>query len=277
MAVLYAGSVVAWAVGGARVRSAGCAAGRGRAARVPGVRADVPRGVERADLRGRVLALGVARRARGAGRRRLAGSPSRVLGVALLALIRPGNAVLLAFAVFPLVLAGRRRERLTARRRISRWPRSPARRLGGPERRALRRLRARARRQRGDSFLPRLHHGQDRRARQRAGVTPSRGGGAATLVTRDPYKSYGVTGRRGLPQRQLPHPRGLLSPVGPVFGWDTNYSVLRKAGIEAVQQASRRVRVRRARHDLAAAERVVLPHAAGEARAARAPRRSTAR
>ncbi len=50
---------------------------------------------------------------------RAAQSPSRArfalagAGVALLALIRPGNAVLLAFAVFPFVVPGDRRERVT--------------------------------------------------------------------------------------------------------------------------------------------------------------------
>ena len=59
------------------------------------------------------------------------------LGVALLALIRPGNAVLLAFAVFPFVLPGDWRDPHEMGRRVSRRRRRPARRLGGAERRRV--------------------------------------------------------------------------------------------------------------------------------------------
>ena len=106
MAVLFAGVGRRLGRGGARVRRARSAARRGRAARLPGLRPDVPRALERAALRGGVRALGIARRARGANSRRPRASRSSGLGVALLALIRPGNAVLLAFVLFPLRPAG---------------------------------------------------------------------------------------------------------------------------------------------------------------------------
>src|SRR6478672_2985716 len=112
MAVLYAGSVVAWAV----------------AARAFGTRAALlvatallaypAYGLMFHEVSSEPLfaaafslwALLVVRATRvpSPARFALAGA-----GVALLALIRPGNAVLLAFAVFPFVLPGDRRQRLT--------------------------------------------------------------------------------------------------------------------------------------------------------------------
>ena len=63
MAVLFAGSVVAWGVAARAFGTRAAPARRGRAARLPGLRPDVPRALERAALRGGVRALGVARRA----------------------------------------------------------------------------------------------------------------------------------------------------------------------------------------------------------------------
>ena len=122
MAVLFAGSVVAWAAAARGVREPRGAARRRRAARVPGLRPDVPRGLERADLRRGVLALGIARRARGGSTRRSRASRSAGLGVALLALIRPGNAVLLAFVALPARARGSSSTRVVKRRPRSSSP-----------------------------------------------------------------------------------------------------------------------------------------------------------
>ena len=108
MAELYAGSIVA----GPRRRAASGRAlprGRGCAPRVSGLRTDVPRALERARLRCRVAGWACSSRGPRApyvGRFALVG-----LGVAVLALVRPGNAVLLAFGSCHFSLAGSRRAR----------------------------------------------------------------------------------------------------------------------------------------------------------------------
>ena len=52
---------------------------------------------------------------------------------------------------------------------------------------------ARPRRQRDRPLLPRVHHRPHRLARERPGVAAPRRGDAAHLLTREPYRSYGVT------------------------------------------------------------------------------------
>jgi hypothetical protein len=56
------------------------------------------------------------------------------------------------------------------------------------------------------------------------------------LVTRDPYKSYGVTVGEVFRSGSFRIHEDFYLLSDQVFGWDTNYSVLRKAGIEAVEQ-----------------------------------------
>ena len=178
-------------LGGCRagVRRA-CRAARGRGApRLSGLRPDVPRALERAGVRGGVRALGAPRHARSD---RAVDAAFRVagLGVALLALVRPGNALLLAFAVFPFVLpAAWRAARRSGRAPSSSQAVAAARRLGGPERRSLRRLLPRARRQRRDSVLPRVHHRPHRVAGQRPRLSPPR------------ERRSGRTCSRGIPTR----------------------------------------------------------------------------
>jgi hypothetical protein len=167
-------------------------------------------------------------------------SPARFalvgLAIALLALIRPGNAVLIAFGVFPLVLPGRRNERLVRAGAL----------LGA----AIVPLLAWA-------VLNGVRFGDYALARGGNAVIPfyrafitdkivSPENGPASrrlaeavrrhLVTRNPYKAYGVTVgdvfRSG--SFRIHEDMYLLSDQ--VFGWDTNYSVLRKAGIEAVEK-----------------------------------------
>jgi hypothetical protein len=56
------------------------------------------------------------------------------------------------------------------------------------------------------------------------------------LVTRDPYKSYGVTVDDVFRSGSFRIHEDLYLLSDEVFGWDTNYSVLRKTGIEAVEK-----------------------------------------
>jgi hypothetical protein len=55
------------------------------------------------------------------------------------------------------------------------------------------------------------------------------------LVTRDPYKSYGVTTADVFRSGSFRIHEDFYLLSDQVFGWDTNYSMLRKAGIEAVR------------------------------------------
>ncbi|MFY9580302.1 MAG: hypothetical protein WAQ33_13385, partial [Gaiellaceae bacterium] len=55
------------------------------------------------------------------------------------------------------------------------------------------------------------------------------------LLTRDPYKSYGVTLDKVFSSGSFRIHEDLYLLSDQVFGWDSNYSILRKAGIEAVR------------------------------------------
>ena len=59
-------------------------------------------------------------------------------------------------------------------------------------------------------------------------------------MTRDPYKSYGVTPEKVFSSGSFRIHEDLYLLSDQVFGWDSDYSVLRKAGIEAVQKHPRR-------------------------------------
>jgi hypothetical protein len=56
------------------------------------------------------------------------------------------------------------------------------------------------------------------------------------LITRDPYKSYGVTVDDVFRSGSFRIHEDLYLLSDEYFGWDSNYSVLRKAGIEAVRK-----------------------------------------
>jgi hypothetical protein len=167
-------------------------------------------------------------------------SPARFalvgLAIALLALIRPGNAALIAFVVFPLVLPGRRNERLAragallgaAVVPLLAWAVLNGVRFGDY---ALARG--------GNAVIPFYRAFiTDKIVSPENGPASRRLAEAVRhhLVTRNPYKAYGVTVgdvfRSG--SFRIHEDMYLLSDQ--VFGWDTNYSVLRKAGIEAVEK-----------------------------------------
>ncbi len=177
-------------------------------------------------------ALLVTRAARvpSAGRFALAG-----LGVAVLALVRPGNAVLLAFGIFPFLVAG------TWRMRVERT---------------------------GAFFLAAVlpllawsvHNGArfDYWGLARGGnaivpfyrafitdhiISPENGPESRRLatamqrdlLTREPYRSYGVTLDELFAKGSFRVHEDLYLLSDQVFGWDSDYSVLRRAGVEGVR------------------------------------------
>jgi Dolichyl-phosphate-mannose-protein mannosyltransferase len=170
-------------------------------------------------------------------------APSRYalagLGIALLALIRPGNAVLLVFVVFPLVVGAGRRQRLVNAGALLvagllplvAWAVLNGIRFGDY---ALARG--------GNAVIP-LYRAYitDKIVKPENGPASRRLERAVRehLVTRNPYKGYGVTVadvfRGGSPR--IHEDFYLLSDQ--YFGWDTNYSVLRKVGLEAVRKHPR--------------------------------------
>ena len=201
--------------GGPELRATSRTRHSGRSSRLSGLRPDVPRARERDDVRGRLCALGASRRTGGhttpsVGRFALVG-----LGIALLALIRPGNAVLLAFVAFPLLVVGTWRNRL-------RW-------AGAIALAAVLPLAAWT-----------VHNGLrfDTWALARGGnaiipfyrafitdhiVAPENGEASRRLaaamqqhlLTRDPYRSYDVTLDELFRRRELPRARGPLHPLRP--------------------------------------------------------------
>jgi hypothetical protein len=157
------------------------------------------------------------------------------LGLALLALIRPGNALLLWFVVFPFLLPGSWRARLT-------W-------AGAFLAAAVVPLVAWA-------VLNGVRYGDYTLARGGNAVIPfyrafikdkivSPDNGPASrrladavqhhLLTRQPYKGYGVTLDEVFSSGSFRIHEDLYLLSDQVFGWDDNYSVLRKAGVEAVK------------------------------------------
>ena len=157
------------------------------------------------------------------------------LGVAFLALVRPGNAVLLAFGIVPLLIAGTWRLRL--------------------ERTGAFVLAA---------VLPLLawsvHNGVrfDSWSLARGGnaivpfyrafitdniVSPENGEQSRRLaaamqqhlLTREPYRSYGVTLDELFEEGSFRVHEDLYLLSDQVFGWDSDYRVLRDAGIEGVR------------------------------------------
>jgi hypothetical protein len=166
-------------------------------------------------------------------------SPARYalagLGVALLALIRPGNAVLLAFAIFPLAVGAGRKQRLVnagaflvaGLAPLFAWAILNGVRFGDY---ALARG--------GNAVIPFYRAFiTDKIVRPDNGPASRRLEEAVRkhLVTRDPYKSYGVTVRDVFHSGSVRIHEDLYLLSDQYFGWDTNYSVLRKAGIEAVR------------------------------------------
>ena len=157
------------------------------------------------------------------------------LGIAVLALVRPGNAVLLAFAAFPFILAGPWRDRLrwalalilVAMLPLAAWTVHNGLRF---DTWALARG--------GNAIVPFYRafitdriispeNGEDSRRLARAMQE--------NLLVREPYKSYGVTLEQLFGQGSFRVHEDLYILSDQVFGWDSDYSILRRAGIEAVR------------------------------------------
>jgi hypothetical protein len=157
------------------------------------------------------------------------------LGLALVALIRPGNALLLVFAVFPLALAGTRRRRLVwaaafvaaAVAPLAAWAILNGVRFGDY-------TLARG----GNAIIPFYRAFiSDKIVSPRNGPASRRLATAVEhhLLTRQPYKAYRVTLRDVFASGSFRIHEDLYLLVDRVFGWDTNYAIERKAGIEAVK------------------------------------------
>jgi hypothetical protein len=157
------------------------------------------------------------------------------LGLALLALIRPGNALLLAFVVFPLLLPGAWRARLTwatafltaAVLPLAAWAILNGVRFGDY-------TLARG----GNAIIPfyrafitdKIVSPENGPASRRLATAIQ-----AHLLTRQPYKGYGVTLRQVFSSGSFRIHEDLYRLSDQVFGWNTNYAIERKAGIEAVK------------------------------------------
>jgi len=157
------------------------------------------------------------------------------LGVALLALVRPGNAVLVAFALFFLLVSSGRKQRLVnagafllaAVLPLAAWAVLNGVRFGDY---ALARG--------GNAVIPFYRAFiADKIVRPENGPASRRLAEAVRrhLVTRDPYKSYGVTVADVFRSGSFRIHEDFYLLSDEYFGWDTNYSVLRKAGLEAVR------------------------------------------
>src|SRR5712691_5082550 len=234
MAVLFAGSVVAWSV-------AARAFGTRAALLVAAALLIYPAwGLMFHELSSEPLfaagfslwALLVVRSATGPSTQRFVWAG---LGVALLAFIRPGNALLVAFVLFPFVLPGTWRQR-------AKW-------AGAFVAAAIAPLAAWA-------ILNGVRFGDYTLARGGNAIIPfyrtfisdrivSTANGPASrrlanaiqhhLLTRNPYKAYGVTLNRVFASGSFRIHEDLYLLSDEVFGWNSNYSVLRDAGNEAVE------------------------------------------
>jgi len=158
------------------------------------------------------------------------------LGVALLALVRPGNALLLVFVLFPFVLRGALQERVTwasaflvaAIIPIAAWAVLNGLRFGDY-------TLARG----GNAVVPFYRAFiTDRIVAPDNGPASRRLANAVRqhLVTRNPYRAYGVTVGKVFSSGSFRIHEDMYLLSDQVFGWNSNYSILRKAGIEAVRK-----------------------------------------
>jgi hypothetical protein len=157
-------------------------------------------------------------------------------GIALLAFIRPGNALLLVFGLFPFLVQGRLRERTlwaTALLAAGMLPLAGWSFLNGV------RLDYYGLARGGNAVIPFYRAFiSDKIVSPRNGPASRELGQAVRehLVTRDPYKAYHVTEHEVFASGSFRIHEDMYLLSDQVFGWDTNYSVLRKVGIEAVKK-----------------------------------------
>jgi hypothetical protein len=158
------------------------------------------------------------------------------LGVALLAFVRPGNALLLVFGLFPLLLGGNLRERgkwLLAFLAAGALPLVGWAVLNGARFGDYSLARG------GNAVIPFYRAFISDKIVSPANGPASRELGRAVrmhLITRNPYKAYHVTERRVFASGSFRIHEDMYLLSDEYFGWDTNYSVLRRAGVEAVKK-----------------------------------------
>ena len=157
------------------------------------------------------------------------------LAVALLAFIRPGNALLIAFVLFVLVVPATWRRRVqfagafvvAAIVPLAAWAILNGVRFGDY-------TLARG----GNAIIPFYRAFISDRI-----VSPENGPASRKLadavqhhlLTRNPYKAYGVTLHEVFTSGSFRIHEDLYLLSDQVFGWNSNYSVLRRAGVEAVE------------------------------------------
>jgi 4-amino-4-deoxy-L-arabinose transferase-like glycosyltransferase len=157
------------------------------------------------------------------------------LGIAWLVLIRPGNAVLVPFALFPLVLAGQRRERLAwaaafvgaACLPLAAWTLQNGWRYGDY-------TLARG----GNAVVPFYRtFVLDKTVSPTNGPASRRLAAAIQqhLLTRDPYKAYQVTTALVFSSGSSRVHEDLYILSDQVFGWNSAYSTLRDSAWEAIK------------------------------------------
>ena len=156
-------------------------------------------------------------------------------GVALVTLVRPGNIVLLALSLFPLVLPGSRSDRLRWAGAFAAAAALPL--LAWTLHNGLRYDEwglARG----GNAVIP-LYRLLlfDRIAGPDDGPASRRLARAVDehLVTREPYRSYGVTTDDVFERATARVHEDLYTLSDETFGWDDDYATLRDAGIEAIR------------------------------------------
>jgi hypothetical protein len=158
------------------------------------------------------------------------------LATALLALVRPGNALLLAFVVFVLAVPATWRRRgayagaflAAALVPLAAWAVVNGVRFGDY---ALARG--------GNAVIPFYRaYITDKIVRPDNGPASRRLAEAVRehLITRNPYKAYDVTVGEVFHSGSFRIHEDFYLLSDQVFGWDTNYSILRKVGIEAVRK-----------------------------------------
>jgi hypothetical protein len=183
---------------------------------------------------GFALAVTRASRAPSVGRFALVG-----LGVALLALTRPGNAVLLVVALFPLLHPGRRRERLrwtaafavAAVVPLAAWTLQNGWRYGDY---ALARG--------GNALVPFYQvFLRDKIVSPTNGPQSQQLAAAVEqhLLTRDPYRSYGITLDSFFSSPSFRMHEDLYALSDETWGWNNAYSTLRDAAFEAIEEHPR--------------------------------------
>jgi hypothetical protein len=157
------------------------------------------------------------------------------LGVALCALVRPGNVVLLALVLLPLVLPGSLWDRLVRAAAVGLVALVPL--VGWTIHNGVR-YDTWALARGGNAVIPFyrafisdriVHPDNGPRSRELAEAIRRH------LLVREPYRSYGVTLDDVFSSGSFRIHEDLYLLSDEVFGWETDYAILRDAGIEAVR------------------------------------------